>query len=555
MRRLFALFCWSTLLAASAIAQQQPLTEMIEVRVVNIDVSVRDKAGNPVRGLKAEDFELLEDGVAQPITNFHEVSGEPAAPSPGDEAAAIPTRRNRIAVFVDQSSVDVGERQRVLEALKGLLAKSLRPGDEVMVTTWLGRMQTVLPFTSDQKAINDAIDGVAKSGGQGRTWSLERNRIISTYRTEVEHAAQPGSRTRGIAEIHLAARSDADVYAESLRRAVRAMIADLGELTKQFGAVEGKKAIIFVGQSVSQLPGIDLYEAMDDLFEPHMQRHRLLPMKATALAQSETLHHEEVAKAANAAGVTYYMIHSGDLRGLDEKHVESTRMPTGTGNEFAKAVAEISSFHLISTQTGGVAVAGRRDYSRAMEQIRTDLLNYYSIGYRPSDSSSGKEHNIRVRVKNADHVVRTRSSYRSKSLQQDLQEMVVANVLHPRDERGVKVEVTNGPPVEQQPGVSKVPFRITVPFDDLTFLPDGADLVGGFDLYIVVGDPDGNLSNPSRQNKPLKFPAARKKELAGLPLTFNLDILMRKGTNILSVAVADTVGGTLGFTRKEIVVP
>jgi hypothetical protein len=63
--------------AASFAAPQQTLVESIEVRVANIDVVVRDKAGNPVTGLTKDDFELFEDGKKQPITNLYEDTATP----------------------------------------------------------------------------------------------------------------------------------------------------------------------------------------------------------------------------------------------------------------------------------------------------------------------------------------------------------------------------------------------------------------------------------------------------------------------------------------------
>ena len=42
------------------------------MRVVNVDVFVRDKDGNPVTGLTKDDFELYEDGKPIAITNFYE---------------------------------------------------------------------------------------------------------------------------------------------------------------------------------------------------------------------------------------------------------------------------------------------------------------------------------------------------------------------------------------------------------------------------------------------------------------------------------------------------
>src|ERR671914_2138634 len=53
---------------SSAIAQQP--TFKVSVNVVDVDVTVRDAAGNFVTGLAAEDFEVFEDGKPQTIQTF-----------------------------------------------------------------------------------------------------------------------------------------------------------------------------------------------------------------------------------------------------------------------------------------------------------------------------------------------------------------------------------------------------------------------------------------------------------------------------------------------------
>ena len=40
------------------------------VNLILVDVSVRDKSGAPIRGLKREDFQIFEEGKAQDITTF-----------------------------------------------------------------------------------------------------------------------------------------------------------------------------------------------------------------------------------------------------------------------------------------------------------------------------------------------------------------------------------------------------------------------------------------------------------------------------------------------------
>ena len=76
MRRLAAAVVVFTTLAVQA---QEKVTETVEVRVVNVDVVVRDRAGNPVHGLSKDDFELYQNGKKQVITNLYEAA-PPAAP-------------------------------------------------------------------------------------------------------------------------------------------------------------------------------------------------------------------------------------------------------------------------------------------------------------------------------------------------------------------------------------------------------------------------------------------------------------------------------------------
>ena len=50
--------------------KDQPFSLITNVNIVSVDVVVRDSSGNIVRGLKKEDFTVLEDGKPQKIENF-----------------------------------------------------------------------------------------------------------------------------------------------------------------------------------------------------------------------------------------------------------------------------------------------------------------------------------------------------------------------------------------------------------------------------------------------------------------------------------------------------
>src|SRR5260221_375923 len=71
---LFVLLAGTALTAGQTAAptSQQP-TFKLRVDYVEVDVVVTNRAGNLVRDLKKEDFQVLEDGKGQTITNFTHV--------------------------------------------------------------------------------------------------------------------------------------------------------------------------------------------------------------------------------------------------------------------------------------------------------------------------------------------------------------------------------------------------------------------------------------------------------------------------------------------------
>ena len=81
-------------------AQPQQPTFKVSVNVVDVDVTVKDAAGNFVSGLAAEDFEVFEDGKPQAIQTFSYIelpsSSGPRLPS---EAARSPPMCDRIATW------------------------------------------------------------------------------------------------------------------------------------------------------------------------------------------------------------------------------------------------------------------------------------------------------------------------------------------------------------------------------------------------------------------------------------------------------------------------
>ena len=81
--------------APALVAQNETFfSEVLEIRVTNVDVIVTGRDGKPITGLTRDDFELYEDGVRKDISNFLEMRGGPMATlaevPPGTATGPVP---------------------------------------------------------------------------------------------------------------------------------------------------------------------------------------------------------------------------------------------------------------------------------------------------------------------------------------------------------------------------------------------------------------------------------------------------------------------------------
>jgi Ca-activated chloride channel family protein len=119
-------------------------TLKVDVKLVNVYVTVTDSHGGPVAGLKKENFILQEDGREQTISVF-------------DKESAVPLS---IALAVDTSLSTRHDLPLEQASAKRFARTILRPVDALSV---FGFNETVLQatsYTSDLKRIDDGIDHI-----------------------------------------------------------------------------------------------------------------------------------------------------------------------------------------------------------------------------------------------------------------------------------------------------------------------------------------------------------------------------------------------------------
>ena len=130
--------------ASTSAAQNAGTTLKVDVKLVNVFVTVTDEHGAPVAGLKKEDFALLEDGKPQTISVF-------------DKESALPLS---IVLDIDTSLSTRKDLPLELSSARRFAHAILRPVDAISLYSFSEIVSEVVPFTSDLKAIDRGVDRV-----------------------------------------------------------------------------------------------------------------------------------------------------------------------------------------------------------------------------------------------------------------------------------------------------------------------------------------------------------------------------------------------------------
>ena len=130
--------------ASTSTAQNAGSTLKVDVKLVNVFVTVTDEHGAPGAGLKKEDFALLEDGKPQTISVF-------------DKESALPLS---IVLDIDTSLSTRKDLPLELSSARRFARAILRPVDAISLYSFSEIVSEVVPFTSDLKAIDRGVDRV-----------------------------------------------------------------------------------------------------------------------------------------------------------------------------------------------------------------------------------------------------------------------------------------------------------------------------------------------------------------------------------------------------------
>ena len=129
---------------AELLAQDADTTLKVDVKLVNVFVTVTDQHGAPVASLQKENFQLKEDGKDQKIAVFSRESELPLS----------------IVLAVDTSLSTRKDLPLELISARKFVHTILRPQDALSLYKFSEEVNEIVPFTADLKAIDAGIDRI-----------------------------------------------------------------------------------------------------------------------------------------------------------------------------------------------------------------------------------------------------------------------------------------------------------------------------------------------------------------------------------------------------------
>jgi VWFA-related protein len=151
IRAILSYLCVASLAGGLAFATP-PAQIRVQVNLVNLFATVRDKHKAIVTGLKQDDFQVYEDGQLQEITNFSAESNLPIT----------------LGILIDTSGSEYYMLSGEKEAGSRFLGRVLRKGDLAMIMTFDTDVDLLADFTDDRGMLDRAINRAqinAPSGG------------------------------------------------------------------------------------------------------------------------------------------------------------------------------------------------------------------------------------------------------------------------------------------------------------------------------------------------------------------------------------------------------
>ncbi len=542
---------------AAALAQQQPKPQQqaqppaaqqanagagdvkfsTSAHLVIEDVTVKDKNGKVIEGLKAEDFTVTEDGKPQTISfcNFQNLPDVPAdMPTTqllrreSDVAAVTSTQiqpeapgdlrykdRRLMAIYLDMSAMPQADQLRALDAAQKFVKSQMAGPDLVAIMEYTGgAVKVKQDFTDDREKLLTVIGTLIAGEGQGFD----------------EDPADASSADTGAAF----GQDDGEFNIFNTDRQLAALQTAIGMLK----SLNEKKALVYFASGL-RLNGID-------------NQAQLRAMTNAAIR-------------ANVA------IYSVDARGLMASAPlgDATKgSPGGTAMySGASALAGASNFsrsqdtlYSIAADTGGKALLDSNDLGRGIVDAQKALGSYYVIGYYTTNTNpDGKFRKVEVALKEIQGKLDYRHGYYADKVfgkfnasdkERQLEDALMMG--DPVTDLTIQMEINY---FQLNHAEYYVPLVVKIPGSELALARRGGAEHTVIEFIGEIKDDFGTTIQNIRDHIDIKLTGETAAELAKKPIGYDAGYTLLPGSYSIKLLARDDETGRIGTYMHKFVVP
>ena len=529
MLRKILLIAFAFLPLVPARAQQSvpappSLTATVDVKIINVDVTVMD-GDKPVTGLQKDDFDVLEDGQPQKITNFLAVSREGRGPAPGQTALPDARQfRRRTFLLIDNNYLEKRDRDIAISKLRAFVDEA-DADSEWSVGTIGQQLSVLVPFTSDRPKVHAALVKAGKAAVTSLRATDDDREILN----------DPFRRNRKTGDFGQTARFESRERTTRNARSFAYLAQGLAESAQSCLAAEGKKSIILVTGNIEMNSSFSAFDVNSD---------RELQDTKNAIARLI----DAVITNANAANITVFVLNAASHSAAVPQHGVENQSFGGSNDLNTNAPVDISEADSaglrIALGTGGLYL--RSNFvEEALGRIGETSAHYYSLGYVPKHEDDGEYHHIDVRVKKPGVRVVHREGYVDLSPDQKLEQLLRLRISTLQPARGIPVTLDLGRPnlSEQKPLVS---LTAATPFKNLTLLRSKDGYATRVHIYLSIFDKSGKNVGFHHMVQEVKVPEAQHTRAMADNFKYQMSLRLERGVFTIALTMRDELSREIG---------
>jgi len=535
-----------TILSAQQASEEIPtITIRADTRLVVIDVVATDKKGQPLTGLKPEDFTLEENGKKQKISVFVPpgiVNHTAATPAPAGIFSnhpenvlpgGVPT-----VLLLDATNSSFTNQAYARSQMLQYVVEQSHAGQPMAVVTLTDRLRVLQDFTSDPQILLTAIKNYRSQAQpfQGTPPTVDASGVVFNF-----------------ANIQIGYNTE---------RRILITLDGMRSLTRMLGGLEGRKNVVWLTASlpfdlIPEDRNISDAELRAELPGQGKQRSVGVNSAGAQAAEQRELHNPEIREAEAqlaSAGIAIYPV---DLRGLVSGMENSAnrggQVYTNPSAMNDRALGRVSGMQAsqgtmeeVAAQTGGKAYFNENEIKDGIALAVSDDKASYSLGYYPDNKKwDGKLRNIKVKLAQGDAQLRYRKGYfaiepgmaKDHNYEQDV--VAALAVGAPATQISFKAQAK-----PSDPGKIRVVFLVDA--HTLTAEDSGGKKAMNVSFYATVWGPGDKSLGSSGFKLDRSFVAADYQQILDHGMMVPMDMTVPAGGTQLRLAVLDNKTGYIG---------